>query len=196
MSIINFTCNKINFYSDKIRGTNKTRKTEIKPPYEEKRQTVRHEKCSLKNAINGTIGSKLFCFAYIGHRRHDEAFETCNQFNSTLPLPASPSEHTEFVSVLKRLGIQEPTQNLSVNIVLNTKRDQVMSQRFLDESGQPLWFTNWQISQPNNFGNDQNHVSISYSKYKWGDWSGDTIGTVVCQQEINGSGILLTVPCT
>ena len=57
-----------------------------------------------------------------------------------------------------------------------------------DES---LWFENWALGQPNNFGSDQNFVSISYPNFKWGDWSGDTIGDVICQQEFNSK--LLTL---
>ena len=47
-----------------------------------------------------------------------------------------------------------------------------------------LTFVNWALGQPNNFGSDQNFVSISYPNFKWGDWSGDTIGDIICQQEI------------
>ena len=50
-----------------------------------------------------------------------------------------------------------------------------------------LAFENWALGQPNNFDNDQNFVSISYPNFKWGDWSGDTIGQVICQQEIEGN---------
>ena len=55
-----------------------------------------------------------------------------------------------------------------------------------NKTDESLLFVNWAFGQPNNFGNDQNFVSISYPNFKWGDWSGDTIGEVVCQQEING----------
>ena len=55
---------------------------------------------------------------------------------------------------------------------------------FKGKANESLSFANWALGQPNNFGNDQNYVSISYPSFKWGDWSGDTIGDVVCQQEI------------
>ena len=55
-----------------------------------------------------------------------------------------------------------------------------------------LSFDNWALGQPNNFGNDQNFVSISYPNFKWGDWSGDTIGDVICQQEIKGKKTYIT----
>ena len=55
---------------------------------------------------------------------------------------------------------------------------------FKSKVNESLSFTNWALGQPNNFGNDQNFVSISYPNFKWGDWSGDTIGEVICQQEI------------
>ena len=51
---------------------------------------------------------------------------------------------------------------------------------------QSLSFENWAYGQPNNFGNNQNFVSISYPNFKWGDWSGDTLAEVICQQEIKG----------
>ena len=57
---------------------------------------------------------------------------------------------------------------------------------FKSKVNESLSFVNWALGQPNNFGNDQNFVSISYPNFKWGDWSGDTIGEVVCQQEIKG----------
>ena len=55
-----------------------------------------------------------------------------------------------------------------------------------NKTDESLWFENWALGQPNNFGNDQNFVSVSYPNFKWGDWSGDTIGEVICQQEIKG----------
>ena len=59
-----------------------------------------------------------------------------------------------------------------------------------NKTDESLSFVNWALCQPNNFGNDQNFVSISYPNFKWGDWSGDTIGEVICQQEIKGKIIL------
>ena len=64
--------------------------------------------------------------------------------------------------------------------LLNLPKDIFKS--YYDES---LSFENWELGQPNNFGQDQNFVSISYPNFKWGDWSGDTIGEVICQQEIS-----------
>ena len=58
---------------------------------------------------------------------------------------------------------------------------------FKSMANESLTFDYWALGQPNNFGNDQNFVSISYPSFKWGDWSGDTIGEVICQQEIKGS---------
>ena len=55
---------------------------------------------------------------------------------------------------------------------------------FKSKVNESLSFANWALGQPNNFGNNQNFVSISYPNFKWGDWSGDTIGVVICQQEI------------
>ena len=57
---------------------------------------------------------------------------------------------------------------------------------FKSKVNESLSFVNWALGQPNNFGNNQNFVSISYPNFKWGDWSGDTIGEVICQQEIKG----------
>ena len=58
---------------------------------------------------------------------------------------------------------------------------------FKSNSNESLTLVNWALGQPNNFGNDQNFVSVSYPNFKWGDWSGDTIGEVICQQEIKGN---------
>ena len=63
--------------------------------------------------------------------------------------------------------------------------------KFSNKTDESLSFVNWALGQPNNFGNDQNYVSISYPNFKWGDWSGDTIGDVICQQEFNSK--LLTL---
>ena len=57
---------------------------------------------------------------------------------------------------------------------------------FKSKVNESLTFVNWALGQPNNFANDQNYVSISYPNFKWGDWAGDTIGEVVCLQEIKG----------
>ena len=62
-----------------------------------------------------------------------------------------------------------------------------------NKTDESLSFVNWALGQPNNLGNDQNFVSISYPNFKWGDWSGDTIGEVICQQEIKGKNKRLTV---
>ena len=66
---------------------------------------------------------------------------------------------------------------------------------FKSKVNESLSFENWALGQPNNFGNDQNFVSISYPNFKWGDWSGDTIGEVICQQEIKGKTNNLLYPC-
>ena len=57
---------------------------------------------------------------------------------------------------------------------------------FKSKVNESLSFENWALGQPNNFGKNQNFVSMSYPNFKWGDWSGDTIGEVICQQEIKG----------
>ena len=67
---------------------------------------------------------------------------------------------------------------------------------FKSKVNESLTFVNWALGQPNNFGNDQNFVSISYPNFKWGDWSGDTIGEVICQQEIKGKTKNLSYHCT
>ena len=64
---------------------------------------------------------------------------------------------------------------------------------FKRNSTESLTFVNWALGQPNNFGNGQSFVSISYPNFKWGDWAGDTIGEVICQQEIKGKNKRLTV---
>ena len=65
---------------------------------------------------------------------------------------------------------------------------------FKSKVNESLSFENWALGQPNNFGDDQNFVSISYPNFKWGDWSGDTIGEVICQQEIEGKSEWLILP--
>ena len=82
--------------------------------------------------------------------------------------------------------IQEKTANFQLyctfqGFLLSSNKD-----IFKSKINESLSFVNWALGQPNNFGNDQNFVSISYPSFKWGDWSGDTIGEVICQQEIKG----------
>ena len=66
---------------------------------------------------------------------------------------------------------------------------------FKSKVNESLSFENWALGQPNNFGNDQNFVSISYPNFKWGDWSGNIFGEVICQQEIKGKTNNLEYPC-
>ena len=85
-------------------------------------------------------------------------------------------------------NIYSKAKSTKVFLLLTFVKD--MSWLFLDifkgKINESLSFVNWALGQPNNFDNDQNFVSISYPNFKWGDWSGDTIGEVICQQEIKG----------
>ena len=178
---------------------NETYHTDVKPA---KRQAV----CSLKNAINANIDGKLFCLAYIGQMKHKDALQSCQRLNATLPLPHNRKEHYQFIESLNRLGIHRKMADFSTKIIIDVRRSSQkgnvslysasdLSYRFMLRSPKDIFkgrgkeslsYVNWALGQPNNFGNDQNFVSISYPNFKWGDWSGDTIGEVICQQEIKG----------
>ena len=82
--------------------------------------------------------------------------------------------------------------HLKTNLKEKNLLEQLTSIGLEVESVESLSFENWALGQPNNFGNDQNFVSISYPNFKWGDWSGDTLGEVICQQEIKGKNERLT----
>ena len=150
----------------------------------------RVEACSLKNAIEVNVDGKLFCFAPVGQMKHRDALQLCASLNAKLPLPKSIKEHNHFIESFKRLGIEEKMLDYSTKIVLDVRRvsKDVFKRltKISNKTDESLSFENWALGQPNNFGNDQNFVSISYPNFKWGDWSGDTIGDIICQQEIKG----------
>ena len=175
------------------------------------KSTERRKVCSLKNAIDLHIDGKLFCLAHIGQTKHKYALNMCQNVNATLPLPRSLKEYNHLTESFKRLGIDTKLKDFSTKIVLNARRLpnkgrvslfyflpslntwhwlSLIKDTFKSKVNESLTFVNWALGQPNNFGNDQNFVSISYPNLKWGDWSGDTIGEVICQQEIKGKSNL------
>ena len=158
----------------------------------------RRNVCTLKNAIDVNLDGKLFCLAHIGQRKHKEAFQACQSLNAKLPLPKSIKEHNHFIESFERLGISHKMNDISTKIILDVYRlvsektyiekvvTGVLKDVFKNKVNESLSFENWALGQPNYFGLDQNFVSISYPNFKWGDWSGDTVGEVICQQEIKG----------
>ena len=82
----------------------------------------RPEVCSLKNAIDVNINGRFFCLANIGQRKHKDAHRSCQNLNSTLPLPKSIKENYHFIESFKRLGIEEKMNDFSTKIVLDVRR--------------------------------------------------------------------------
>ena len=82
----------------------------------------RTEVCSLKNAIDVNINGRFFCLANIGQRKHKDAHRSCQNLNSTLPLPKSIKENYHFIESFKRLGIEEKMNDFSTKIVLDVRR--------------------------------------------------------------------------
>ena len=88
----------------------------------EDKPTNRSEVCSLKNAINAKIDGRLFCLAYIGQMKHQDALQSCKTLNATLPLPRNLNEHNHLTDTFKRLGIDEKIKDMSTKIVLGIRR--------------------------------------------------------------------------
>ena len=83
---------------------------------------LRPEVCSLKNAIDVNIDGKLLCLAYIGQRKHKDAFQLCQSLNATLPLPTSVTDYKYFIESFKRLGIDRKMDDFSTKIILDIRR--------------------------------------------------------------------------
>ena len=82
----------------------------------------RTEVCSLRNAIEVNIDSKLFCLAHIGQAKHKDALQLCQNLNAKIPLPNNFKEHYHFIESLKRLGIDKRMKDFSIKIVLDVRR--------------------------------------------------------------------------
>ena len=82
--------------------------------------------------------------------------------------------------------IKAKLANFQASLFFLTAQLNLNKDIFKSKVNESLSFVHWALGQPNNFGSDQNFVSISYPNFKWGDWSGETVGEVICQQEIKG----------
>ena len=81
----------------------------------------RTEVCSLRNAIEVNIDSKLFCLAHIGQAKHKDALQLCQNLKATLPLPKSFKEYHHFIESFKRLGMDKKMNDFSSKIVLDVR---------------------------------------------------------------------------
>ena len=82
----------------------------------------RTEVCSLRNAIEVNIDSRLFCLAHIGQAKHKDALQLCQNLKATLPLPKSFKEYHHFIESFKRLGMDKKMNDFSSKIVLDARR--------------------------------------------------------------------------
>ena len=94
----------------------------IETSFVHENKAKRSKNCSLKNAVNANINGKLFCFAYIGRMKHEDALVSCQNLNATLPLPRNLKEHYQFVETLKRLKIVQKMNDFSTKIILDIRR--------------------------------------------------------------------------
>merc|ERR1712176_680044 len=123
--------------------------------------------------------------------------------NSTLPLPQSSLEENNLMKVFTNFGIKSVSPKSSIMLDITDSKfegDWYVSSAMVNSnyttcygncSYKSLTYTNWQVGQPNDQGN-QDYASISYKDNKWGDWTGNRRARVICQQQLIQPGDTLT----
>ena len=163
--------------------------------------------CTLPNSINGLLDGKTFCFALIGKAEMKDAEQICTDLNARLPLPKDPTENQDFIKVIDRLGLSDfiGIQDESIILDLNytsdpnqeqqdllnpTKTNINIKERWLNSDFNQVLFQNWAYNsrKPKISGHQYGAIGTDY---KWYSHFGNKTGTVVCQQELINSKLLV-----
>ena len=163
--------------------------------------------CTLPKSINGLLDGKTFCFALIGKAEMKDAEQICTDLNARLPLPKDPTENQDFIKVIDRLGLSDfiGIQDESIILDLNytsdpnqeqqdllnpTKTNINTKERWLNSDFNQVLFQNWAYNsrKPKISGHQYGAIGTDY---KWYSHFGNKTGTVVCQQELVNSKLLI-----
>ena len=68
------------------------------------------DKCTLKAAVEASIGGKKYCINSIGESTYSTAEAKCRLRNAKLPMPKSAQENSDFMKVLTKLGLNPDYQ--------------------------------------------------------------------------------------
>merc|ERR1712048_1067749 len=63
------------------------------------------DKCTLKAAIEVSIGGKKYCANSLGESTYSTAEAKCRSRNAKLPMPRSSQENSDFLYVLSKMGL-------------------------------------------------------------------------------------------
>ena len=61
--------------------------------------------CTLKFAVEASIGGKKYCLSSIGESTYSTAEAKCRLRNAKLPMPRSSKENSDFMKVLSKMGL-------------------------------------------------------------------------------------------
>ena len=63
------------------------------------------DKCTLKSAVQATIGGNMYCLNVIGESKYSTAEAKCRSRNAKLPMPRSAKENADLLQVIKGIGL-------------------------------------------------------------------------------------------
>ena len=69
------------------------------------------DNCTLKAAIEASIGGKKYCLNSLGESTYSTAEAKCRSRNAKLPMPRSSQENSDFMKVLSKMGLNTDWQN-------------------------------------------------------------------------------------
>ena len=68
------------------------------------------DKCTLKAAVEASIGGKKYCINSIGESTYSTAEAKCRLRNAKLPMPKSAQENSDFMKALTKMGVNPDYQ--------------------------------------------------------------------------------------
>ena len=75
------------------------------------------DKCTLKAAVEASIGGKKYCVKSLGESTYSTAEAKCRSRNAKLPMPRSSQENSDFMKVLSKLWLN-PSQDTGNPVIL------------------------------------------------------------------------------
>ena len=154
-------------------------------------------KCTLKAAVQQTIGKKMYCLSLVGRSTYSSAETKCRSRNAKLPMPRNSEENSDLMIALTGMGLIPPHW-YSVNqkvveftpIILgmvDSARGKPIGNNFslvlfvftyelgdwFDNDGSKLTYLNWDKYRPYNAYGAQDFASIYKPDGTWGNFLDD-----------------------
>ena len=73
--------------------------------------------CTLKAAVEASIGGKKYCVNSLGESTYSTAEAKCRSRNAKLPMPRNSQENSDFLYVLSKMGLN-PNHNNGNPVIL------------------------------------------------------------------------------